>query len=430
VPKGLYTCFLSHYKLEAASDARYLSDLLRKMLRCPAFLDSSTLTDLRVLFEQGVHKSDVLVVMATRNYLTRPWCLLEILEAARKQVPVLLLQMRGSGFEIDQARAFVQDLETELPSLNSNAMLTIQEYLGSDDLTELKAALLAMLDKAPTVEWNASARDEQILAHAQELCEVMATLSGKTLKWEGRTDGPPRKLLRRRSKDLSHGHGAVLICNREEATAHARVLQSQLSVVMNQKVLLSDKTESMDMAAELFQNDCVAVLLLTPKLFHDQDAMRYAIAAVQAGRQVVPVFIVGSGYGFEMAPTMLPDLIIENIEPDTMSKSRVKLLSAVSSTIAVDWRPDAGEYMVKAAAKEIVDRVTMHRWVEKAKLSNSGKSLSRLSRGSSGLDAKALSPHSPLGLFSKPKKPTPHQHKNVKVDFGAVSSTSSTGMTV
>ena len=52
--RGLYTCFLSHYKMEVGSDARYLSDLLRKMLRCPAFLDSSTLSDLRTLFSNGI----------------------------------------------------------------------------------------------------------------------------------------------------------------------------------------------------------------------------------------------------------------------------------------------------------------------------------------------------------------------------------------
>ena len=92
-----------------------LSDLLRKMLRCPCFLDSSTLADLRMLFDHGLLKSDVrlvllasrgcsisilyeytalyctilyyailqvLVILVSRGYLTRPWCcLLEILEA-------------------------------------------------------------------------------------------------------------------------------------------------------------------------------------------------------------------------------------------------------------------------------------------------------------------------------------------------------------
>ena len=36
-----YACFLSHYKMEAASDARLLHDMLAKMLRYPVFLDSA-----------------------------------------------------------------------------------------------------------------------------------------------------------------------------------------------------------------------------------------------------------------------------------------------------------------------------------------------------------------------------------------------------
>ena len=38
---GGHACFLSHYKMEAASDARLLHDMLAKMLRYPVFLDSA-----------------------------------------------------------------------------------------------------------------------------------------------------------------------------------------------------------------------------------------------------------------------------------------------------------------------------------------------------------------------------------------------------
>uniref|UniRef100_A0A7S4BXP4 Tyrosine-protein kinase ephrin type A/B receptor-like domain-containing protein n=1 Tax=Chrysotila carterae TaxID=13221 RepID=A0A7S4BXP4_CHRCT len=45
--ESTYAAFLSHYKAECAADARFLHDSLRKMLRCPIYLDSSTLSDLR-----------------------------------------------------------------------------------------------------------------------------------------------------------------------------------------------------------------------------------------------------------------------------------------------------------------------------------------------------------------------------------------------
>jgi hypothetical protein len=89
-----YVCFLSHFKAEAAAEARYLKDSLDRMTGCHAYLDSSTLADLRELFASGVDVSEVLVLMLTPGLLTRPWCLLEIRRvctqansAARSRLP-------------------------------------------------------------------------------------------------------------------------------------------------------------------------------------------------------------------------------------------------------------------------------------------------------------------------------------------------------
>eukprot|EP00966_Prymnesium_polylepis_P272856 6303606-Prymnesium_polylepis.1 len=69
-------------------DARFMHDVMRKMLRCPVFLDSSSLADLRLLIRDGVDDSDVIVLLGTKGVLTRPWCLLEIMHATRKQTPI------------------------------------------------------------------------------------------------------------------------------------------------------------------------------------------------------------------------------------------------------------------------------------------------------------------------------------------------------
>ena len=45
--------FLSHFKEEAGSDARYLSDLIKRKTGCAAYLDSNDLVDLRTLFNEG-----------------------------------------------------------------------------------------------------------------------------------------------------------------------------------------------------------------------------------------------------------------------------------------------------------------------------------------------------------------------------------------
>ena len=48
-----YCAFLSHFKVEAGSDARYLSDLIRRKTGFAAYLDSNDLVDLRTLFNEG-----------------------------------------------------------------------------------------------------------------------------------------------------------------------------------------------------------------------------------------------------------------------------------------------------------------------------------------------------------------------------------------
>ena len=48
-----YCMFLSHFKVEAGSDARYLSDLIKRMTGCAGYLDSNDLVDLRTLFDEG-----------------------------------------------------------------------------------------------------------------------------------------------------------------------------------------------------------------------------------------------------------------------------------------------------------------------------------------------------------------------------------------
>ena len=63
-----------HYKVECAATARILQLQLQQMLRCDVFLDSSHLADLDQLFSKGVLESEVVVLLLTPKYLTRPWC--------------------------------------------------------------------------------------------------------------------------------------------------------------------------------------------------------------------------------------------------------------------------------------------------------------------------------------------------------------------
>eukprot|EP00964_Phaeocystis_antarctica_P048836 scaffold28282_cov74-Phaeocystis_antarctica.AAC.6 len=61
-----YCMFLSHFKVEAGSDARYLSDLVKRKTGCAAYLDSNDLVDLRTLFNEGEHTDPSHARLCTR----------------------------------------------------------------------------------------------------------------------------------------------------------------------------------------------------------------------------------------------------------------------------------------------------------------------------------------------------------------------------
>ena len=63
------------------------------------YLDSKNLSNLHLLANE-VCDSEVLLVLATQNVLTRPWCLLEVYIAASNNVPVLFVPFDAPGMSI------------------------------------------------------------------------------------------------------------------------------------------------------------------------------------------------------------------------------------------------------------------------------------------------------------------------------------------
>jgi len=101
--------FLSHYKLEAGTEASLMRTELGQLIRedmtwahvanalqTPVFLDSEDLTSLEDL-QVRVRKSHNLILMLTKNVLTRPWVLLEITTALEAGVQVLPVEVEKQG---------------------------------------------------------------------------------------------------------------------------------------------------------------------------------------------------------------------------------------------------------------------------------------------------------------------------------------------
>ena len=100
-----YFWFLSHYKVEAGTEAALMRNELEGMLleRDSAavvriFLDSEDLTTLEVLKDK-VRKSDNLALLLTPGVLSRPWVLVELATAFTVGVPIHPVQLTKPGCE-------------------------------------------------------------------------------------------------------------------------------------------------------------------------------------------------------------------------------------------------------------------------------------------------------------------------------------------
>lgn len=173
-----------------------------------AYLDSTDLVDLRTLFENGIKKSDVVVVIGTKGILTRPWCLMELWEAHQNNIPCVLFPVSGKGWDKDDARFLLAQLETELEKRNPGALAQVREHIqaeGVSDLAVFKRAVYDVLglgfgdetehfkglhesvgastQTVPEVTWSPWGTDVQILTNLKALFNAMAQVSGKSIEW-------------------------------------------------------------------------------------------------------------------------------------------------------------------------------------------------------------------------------------------------------
>jgi len=377
--KALYACFLSHYKMEAASDARYIHDMLRKMLKAPVFLDSSTLSDLRNLITDGVHKSEALVLLATKNVLSRPWCLLELLETVRVGIPVVIIKIRNSGFTFDAAHDFVANLEAEMETVNPSGLALLHARLGSD-LSELKRAVSLAIDANNNTaeEFDAHAGDATMLAMMKDLVEQLVEATGRPqLKWLGSEGAEAATKLKRRSSfstltkalagelDASNIESAVFVCcSRVDALNHARVLRWELAVKLNRGCAVGGGSST----AKLVNESELFVVLLTQQLLLDANALFEVWMAMQQNLPIVTVMVSGAGYDYAEASAVYEDLPSQRPEtaaelqqmlPDGVSVGTVgrMLHGNLTAIIALSWSPLASQNHLAALVDDITSRI-------------------------------------------------------------------------
>jgi len=367
-PKQKYAAFLSHYKMEASGDARYLEQQLEAMLNTDIFVDSNDLVDLDKLFEEGVLNSEMIVLLGTSGVLTRPWCLLELYEARRNKIPVLTLAMSAHCFTPASARDQLVDLHTKLPE---GAEQLIRDHLqqnpNAGEPPDSWERFLELVAEAvdPTgdgvahpplyQEWHNMGADQQVKAEIKALVESMGQVTQRRLHWS--ESGPsaaepaePRSwkdvLLCRAGKQPKH----VICVFETQGSSAARMLMTGLKEKLGKPVLLSgqwaatyaelnsehqhladavhsgtpdavkEAQDTMDDVVDKVRErieDAIAfgvqgsgalVVLLTEHVLCCPLTLLEVYTAMQRDITIVPVVVAGSNYDFAKTPAQLQRL--------------------------------------------------------------------------------------------------------------------------
>ena len=166
-----WAVFVSHFKWEAATDARYVKEKLQEKLQQPIFIDSD---DLHVLTKLKTHvcQSDVLVLVQTKSVLTRPYCLVELITACKHGVPIVGVCVSNgpNPYNRVEAEASLSDLEETLEPGD-------QEQLRSYGIHDLGEAsyLLSCIPKIISVPIDFSASENVLEATFVDLKDKIDT---------------------------------------------------------------------------------------------------------------------------------------------------------------------------------------------------------------------------------------------------------------
>lgn len=378
---GTFAAFLSHYKVEAGADARILYGLLERILRARVFLDSASLHDVDEI-RSAVKKCDCVIFFATRNVLTRPYCIFELCTAVEAGVPVVVLSPSTSDvLGHADAESFIRRIDTELEQ--SGAWAEVRRHLPGRSTEWIQQSLLTALKLDTPIEttspwrlhFNAHGTDNQLLAYAKDIVASMASARGVDLCWrEPHASEPlaatvPRwRLWPRGGQRLNHPY--FISYYRKEAGAAARLLHLALGQHLG-RVGFLDSSDLVDISALLEhvrRSECV-ILLQTANVMTRPWCLAEVYLARRLRIPVVPVIVSGGGYDHGVAADFMRDLPrrLEEANPGALANVRriveaqrlpmevfAKEMSAISGLISVPFDPcGTSENLMEACLKDI-----------------------------------------------------------------------------
>ena len=134
-----------------------------------AFLDCDDLNDLRLLLDD-VKKSKAVVVMLTKKYFTRPWCLAELHAAIQSNIPIIPVKVVDGGYDFEEGKRFLSTLTPESLDTESKGASEVLKDIGID-VTELGKKLADVIPNIIALPFNPSGSKNVINAQIDDIIE-------------------------------------------------------------------------------------------------------------------------------------------------------------------------------------------------------------------------------------------------------------------
>ena len=234
--------------------------------------------------------------------------------------------------------------------------------------------------------WNPNASDSELIACLKDIIDTMAAVKGSTLKWKGniaKEQSDSKRASKRISRAFSfHSRRSEpdtaalhLICRSDEALNEARVLQTELAIGLERIVSTSAPKEtdvgisSPDIMAA--QSAEAVAVLLTKNCLRDPCVLVELYHALQQGKPVVPICLMGHGYDFKGGSELLGDLAtgltpkeliglnkaLGSLSNGSVEDVQTALVATLPRLIAINWEPEGGKNQLDAMVTNVLARL-------------------------------------------------------------------------
>ena len=207
-----FAAFLSHYKLECGTEARLVHEKLKPLLGAgqEVFLDSDDLQDLRRLLEH-VKDSKVIVLLQSKNVLTRPWVILEIYTAITHGVPVVALNVQNAfPYSYPEALELLNHFDEEIEIANPGAAQLLMSF--GVDPQDVAYRLSEVIPSIISTDFNPNASSAMLgamMADLKQSIERAVPLSTLLSKEDWLVKRASSRSASARPSAAAHEHGRV-----------------------------------------------------------------------------------------------------------------------------------------------------------------------------------------------------------------------------